>query len=153
MRARDNNEAFIRIKNNMQEQLCWDDSMKKRIIPHVGDLSLPQLGMSPQKRDELIQLLSTVDAVYHAGALVNWILSYNQLRETNVFGMSEILKLIAASNRKIPFHYVSTIGVTNLGNFIFFIIKNAIFYELIIYYRSCTCFKGLLRILLNWRIH
>lgn len=98
-----------------EEQLCWNEKYKERIVPHVGDLSLPSLGISSQNMHKFLQILASVECVLHVGALVNWILPYSQLRETNVFGTSEILKLISATNQKIPFHFISTIGVTYQG--------------------------------------
>jgi thioester reductase-like protein len=71
-----------------------------------GDLSLPQLGLSPAAFDDLA---NSVDAVCHAAAIVNWVLPYRALRATNVTGTLDLLRL--AAPRSLPFHFVSSLSV------------------------------------------
>jgi hypothetical protein len=54
----------------------WREELSPRIVPIVGDLSAPLLGLSEH---QFRMLAGKVDAIYHNGALVNWISSYHQL--------------------------------------------------------------------------
>jgi amino acid adenylation domain-containing protein/thioester reductase-like protein len=78
-----------------------------RIIPVPSDLSQPLLGLS---EDEFRQLASQIDLIYHGGANVNLVYPYAALRDTNVKGTQEILRL--ASQVKVkPVHFISTLDV------------------------------------------
>ncbi len=78
-----------------------------RVLPLLGDLAEPRLGLSdPQFGD----LARDIDVIYHAGALVNFIYPYQELRAANVAGTREIIRL-AGLYRGIPVHYVSTTAV------------------------------------------
>ena len=78
-----------------------------RVVPLPGDLAQPGLGLSDaQFRD----LGRGTDVIYHAGALVNFIYPYQELRAANVAGTREIIRL-AGLYRGIPVHYVSTTAV------------------------------------------
>ena len=50
------------------------------------------------------------DTVYHAGAQVNFIYPYQELRAANVGGTREVIRL-AAMYHAIPVHYVSSTAV------------------------------------------
>jgi amino acid adenylation domain-containing protein/thioester reductase-like protein len=78
-----------------------------RVIPLAGDLTQPNLGL-PQ--DTFEQLARGVDVIHHAGALVNFIYPYSELRAANVAGTRELVRL-AGLYRGIPMHYVSTAAV------------------------------------------
>ncbi|CAE7862218.1 pho2a [Symbiodinium sp. KB8] len=49
------------------------------------------------------------DAIFHAAAVVNWALSYAQLRPTNVVGTWQMVQV--AMQRGVPLFYISTISV------------------------------------------
>ena len=78
-----------------------------RVIPLAGDLTQPNLGLSYDTFDELAR---SVDVIHHAGALVNFIYPYSELRAANVTGTRELIRL-AGLYRGIPVHYVSTAAV------------------------------------------
>lgn len=54
-----------------------------RVVPLPGDLTLPRLGLSP---GEFRDLAGGTDVIYHAGAAVNFIYPYEELRAANVTG-------------------------------------------------------------------
>ena len=81
-----------------------DDEARIRVIR--ADLAQPMLGMPPL---EFAGLAARVDAVYHCGAAVNWVYGYEELRDANVLGTRELLRIAAAGTK--PFHFVSSIGV------------------------------------------
>ena len=78
-----------------------------RIVPLAGDLAEPNLGLTPGTFSELAR---TIDTIHHAGAIVNFIYPYEDLRAANVTGTRELVRL-AGLYRGIPVHYVSTTAV------------------------------------------
>jgi amino acid adenylation domain-containing protein/thioester reductase-like protein len=78
-----------------------------RVVPLPGDLASPGLGLSPGQFRELAR---GTDVIYHAGAMVNFIYPYSELRAANVTGTREVIRL-ASLHRGIPVHYVSTTAV------------------------------------------
>jgi acyl carrier protein len=79
---------------------------QSRIHVVRADLSEASLGMSV---GEFASLAERIDAIYHCGAVVNWVNGYAELRDTNVLGTLELLRL--ASDGAKPFHFVSSISV------------------------------------------
>jgi thioester reductase-like protein len=77
-----------------------------RIVPVPGDLAKPLFGLSTE---EFERLASTIDVVYHNGAMVHGLYIYPQLKATNVLGTQESIRLAALKRRK-PLHYVSTVA-------------------------------------------
>ncbi|KAL6055781.1 Long chain acyl-CoA synthetase 7, peroxisomal [Balamuthia mandrillaris] len=100
-----------RLKMALKQHLCDVDvdaeAEAERIIVVEGDLCKPHLGLSGAVWEELS---SSVDAVYHNGAAVNWILPYSALRDANVLATIEILEFCSEGTLK-ELHYISTIGV------------------------------------------
>ncbi|WP_342352359.1 thioester reductase domain-containing protein [Actinoplanes regularis] len=107
VRGRDEADALARVRENMRWYQVWDEIDETRLDVIVGDLAVPGLGIDPDTFDHLAR---TVDVVYHAGATVNWLRPYTELRTANVGGTQEILRL-AARHRTVPVHHVSTVGV------------------------------------------
>ncbi|HEV3143065.1 MAG TPA: thioester reductase domain-containing protein, partial [Gemmataceae bacterium] len=83
-----------------------------RIIPVLGDLEQPLLGLLPEDFD---RLAGEIDVIYHNGANVNLIYSYSLLRAVNVLGTKEVLRLATRLKPK-PMHFVSTFMVLAGGN-------------------------------------
>jgi len=71
-----------------------------------ADLAEPRIGMSI---GDFSSLAERVDAIYHCGAAVNWVYAYDELRDTNVLGTRELLRLACDGSK--PFHFVSSISV------------------------------------------
>ena len=107
IRAENDTLGQKRIEDKLKSYLLWDLANCKRIIPVVGDLSQPLLGLSS---DRFAEIARTVDVIYHNGAWVNFTYPYSQLKAVNVFGTQEILRLAVKSKLK-PVHFISTIGV------------------------------------------
>lgn len=82
----------------------WDDSYAERIIPVLGDLRRPRIGLSRPAWDHLAE---TVDSIFHCGAEVNFLTPYQSLKPANVVGTEAILRLAVARTTK-PVHFVST---------------------------------------------
>jgi thioester reductase-like protein len=65
------------------------------------------LGLAPE---EFQHLAAKIDAIYHSGAIVNFLYPYSTLKAPNVLGTVEVLRL--ASQIKVkPMHFVSTVGI------------------------------------------
>ncbi|WP_424210807.1 thioester reductase domain-containing protein [Streptomyces sp. BI20] len=107
VRGADDKAAEERLRDSLRWYRVWDEIDPARLRVHAGDLARPRLGLSEELFDELAR---TVDVVHHAGATVHWLHPYASLREANVRGTEEILRL-AARHRTVPVHYVSTVGV------------------------------------------
>jgi thioester reductase-like protein len=78
-----------------------------RVVAIPGDLARPRLGLA---EDQFEVLSREMDVIYHLGATVHWLHPYSALRDTNVLGTQEVLRM-AARYRTVPTHYVSTVGV------------------------------------------
>ena len=107
LRAANNQEGQTRLQKNLERYSLWDPSLAERIIPVVGDLTEPLLGLSLRDYQYLAE---NVDVIYHNGALVHFLYSYSIVKPANVTGTRQILRLACQSRIK-PVHYVSTISV------------------------------------------
>lgn len=96
-----------RIQSNLEQYLLWDNNLSSRIIPVLGDLSQPNLGLTANKFQSLA---NSIDAIYHSGAMINLIYPYTSLRPCNVWGTQEILRL-ASQVKPIPLTFISTLDV------------------------------------------
>jgi amino acid adenylation domain-containing protein/thioester reductase-like protein len=106
VRARDEAHALHRIAE-AASRYAVDGLEPGRIVPVVGDLEEPRFGLPAC---QFAQLARDTDVIYHAGALVNFIYPYADLRSANVTGTREVIRL-ASMYRDIPVHYVSTTAV------------------------------------------
>jgi thioester reductase-like protein len=75
-----------------------------RVVPICGDLGQPNLGLAQEVWDFLA---NEMDAIFHNGATVNYLFNYDRMRDANVKGTNEALRL-AFEGRPKEFNYVST---------------------------------------------
>jgi thioester reductase-like protein len=75
-----------------------------RVVPVCGDLGHKELGLT---RDVWDFLANEIDTVFHNGATVNYLLNYERMRDANVLGTNEVLRLAFEGQRK-SLNYVST---------------------------------------------
>src|SRR5271154_1305709 len=80
------------------------EMFEARVIPVCGDLGQPKLGL---KQDVWDFLASEIDTVFHNGATVNYLYNYDLMRDANVLGTNEVVRL-AFEGRPKEFNYVST---------------------------------------------
>jgi thioester reductase-like protein len=80
------------------------EMFEARVIPVCGDLGQPKLGLA---QDEWDFLASEIDTVFHNGATVNYLFNYDLMRDANVLGTNEVVRL-AFEGRPKEFNYVST---------------------------------------------
>ncbi|KAH9224292.1 putative NRPS-like enzyme [Leptodontidium sp. 2 PMI_412] len=98
--------GVARIRRNLLDLGLWQDSILDRIEVLPGNLSHKRLGLAP---DHYKELVSSVQVIVHAGATVNLVYPYAALRDANVGGTREILRLASESGATLQ--YVSTNGV------------------------------------------
>jgi thioester reductase-like protein len=111
VRAADAEEGRRRIAENLAAYEL--PATGDRVVPLVGDLSRPLLGLAPR---EFQQLAEQIDAIHHCGALVRWTYPYPAVRAANVSGTHEILRLACATKVK-PVHFISSVGVFSSPHF------------------------------------
>ena len=80
------------------------EMFEARVIPVSGDLGQPKLGLMQDVWDFLA---SEIDTVFHNGATVNYLFNYDLMRDANVLGTNEVVRL-AFEGRPKEFNYVST---------------------------------------------
>jgi thioester reductase-like protein len=80
------------------------EMFEARVIPVCGDLGQPKLGLTQDVWDFLA---SEIDTVFHNGATVNYLFNYDLMRDANVLGTNEVVRL-AFEGKPKEFNYVST---------------------------------------------
>jgi thioester reductase-like protein len=110
--AADGATASQQIEAHLARYDCWDESFRARLVPVLGDLAQPLLGLDPAN---FAELAATVDVIYHTAFHVNHILPYAQLKQVNVNGSVEILRLAAQTKLK-PVNYLSSISILGAGH-------------------------------------
>jgi thioester reductase-like protein len=102
VRGEGEEEALARLQRQAAAaslHMCWD---RVRVV--VGDLSLPQFGLSTS---EFASLASKISMIIHNGALVHWLKDYHQLRQSNVVGTHTCARLAHAAAVK-SFVFISS---------------------------------------------
>jgi len=108
VRAPSDKQAMQRLRTAMESAGLRDarlmEKLEARVIPVCGDLGQPCLGLMP---DTWARLADKLDTIFHNGATVNYLFNYDRMREANVLGTNEVLRL-AFEGRPKEFNYVST---------------------------------------------
>lgn len=107
VRASSTELGSLKIQNNLKSYNLWQEKYTSRIVPVVGNLSQPRLGLAVEQFENLAH---KIDVIYHNGAVLNFVYPYSALKPTNVLGTQEILRLACQFKVK-PLHYVSTDAV------------------------------------------
>src|SRR6266576_6782805 len=87
------------------------EMFEARVIPVCGDLGQKGLALTPEDWDFLA---NEIDTVFHNGATVNYLLNYDRMRDANVLGTNEGLRL-AFEGRPKSLNYVSTTFIFGLA--------------------------------------
>jgi thioester reductase-like protein len=108
VRASDESQGRQRLRGAMESMGSFpvglDQMFEARVIPICGDLGQPALGVTQEVWGFLAK---TIDTVFHNGATVNYLFNYDRMRDANVLGTNEVLRL-AFEGRPKEFNYVST---------------------------------------------
>ncbi|AGX42691.1 thioester reductase domain-containing protein [Clostridium saccharobutylicum] len=106
VRGKSYEDAEKKIKKNLDKFKVSNEEVK-RIHIVLGDFGHKNMGMSEKEYEELS---NKIDCIYHNGALVHFLYSYEELKQSNVEGTKEILKFAVFNKIKAVF-YVSTISI------------------------------------------
>ena len=109
VRADNRDAGKERLLNKLEATGLWSDNFTSRIIPIIGDLGTSRFGLSATEYNNLCQ---DIDVVYHVGAKVHHLWSYALLKDANVLGTQDVLRLASLGKLK-PVHYVSTLFSTS----------------------------------------
>jgi thioester reductase-like protein len=108
VRSSDEQSGKQRLRSAMESTgSCSPELMEMfeaRVAPVCGDLGQKELGLTEEVWDFLA---NEIDTVFHNGATVNYLLNYDRMRDANVLGTNEVLRL-AFERRRKSFNYVST---------------------------------------------
>ncbi|MCY7423177.1 MAG: AMP-binding protein [Chitinophagaceae bacterium] len=108
VRAANHVQGMERIKLSQQNVPGVDSKMlqmiDERVIPLCGNLDQPKIGLDEVTYRKLSQ---QIDTIYHNGALVNYLFNYYKMRNINVIGTNELIKLAFEERPKI-FNHIST---------------------------------------------
>ncbi len=99
--------AKSRLQKNLETYKLWRRKYWSRIVPILGDLAEPTLGLNSEQFDKLSE---TIDVIYHNGALLSYVYPYSRLKPTNVLGTQAVLRLATQGKTK-PFHFISSTAV------------------------------------------
>jgi myxalamid-type nonribosomal peptide synthetase MxaA len=107
VRASDEEKARRRVRENLMHFDRWDDDLADRIKVTQGDLSLPRLGL---QETEFEHLAETTAAIYHNGALVNYLFPLSRMRAVNLKGTRSLIELATKSTAAQELYFVSMSG-------------------------------------------
>ena len=103
----DGTEASARVHRNLEQYGLWEEYFAPRIRCVYGDITQPLLGMTSR---DFRRTAESIGAIYHAAAAVDWVRPYEELRDVNVLGTRELLRLACAGTPK-SFHFLSSLAV------------------------------------------
>jgi thioester reductase-like protein len=105
----DTGGAMQRIRKGLQsiaaDGVTCPEGWEHRVRLVCGDLSAPNLGLSTAA---WYSLAEGVHTIYHNGALVNYLMDYHSMREANVGGTNEVIRLAMSHRAKVLNHISST---------------------------------------------
>lgn len=110
VRCSDQEEGMARIRSAMQHYLPWPAGADGRVRAVAGDLARPRLGLADAAYAFIAE---RVGAIYHAGAQVDFVHTFEQLAPANITGTEEVLRL-AGRGRAKQVNHVSTYGIWGL---------------------------------------
>jgi thioester reductase-like protein len=106
----DTDDAMRRIRAGLEscqldEEAAGVRGWERRVRPITGDLAAPNLGLDDAT---WARLASGIGTIYHNGASVNYLLDYASLRDANVVGTNEVVRLAMSGRRKVLNHISTT---------------------------------------------
>ncbi|MBN3892583.1 MAG: amino acid adenylation domain-containing protein [Nostoc sp. JL31] len=107
VRSKNEHEGLKKIQQNLEKYALHHTNFSSHVIAITGDLEQPYLGLSSKQFEKLAL---QIDAIYHSAAQVNFAKPYSVIKESNVLGTQEVLRLACMGKIK-PMHYISTIAV------------------------------------------
>ena len=108
VRAKSSTDALQRITENCIAYGIWSKSWLSRLECIPGDLSKPNLGLSPTTWKHLED---SVDVIIHSGARVHWIHTYTEMKPTNVLATLACITLCSTPTRPKHLTFISSTAV------------------------------------------
>ena len=109
--VRDRDPAQGKSSNRVLETLKFygleSYSADERMIPIVGDLTLPRMGLD---NDQYQALAEDIDLIFHCAASVNYTYPYTTAKPHTVGGTLEVLRFACTATPK-PVQYISSNGI------------------------------------------
>jgi thioester reductase-like protein len=105
VRAGSAEDAAARLHSALRRAGFDPAAIGDRVQVIMGDLEQPGLGLGAAQWERLAH---HVDAIYHNGALVNYLFDYERMRAANVGGTREVLRLAADGRPKVVNHISTT---------------------------------------------
>ncbi|KAJ3277857.1 hypothetical protein HK104_002909, partial [Borealophlyctis nickersoniae] len=112
VRASNDADALTRIIKAATSALFWDPAYTSRVVAWAGDLSLPNLGLTPEN---WTTLCTSVDIIVHNGAMVHWVKPYESLKPANTLSTKYLLTAASTHHLK-PTTFVSGGGQSALDD-------------------------------------
>jgi thioester reductase-like protein len=106
VRARSTVDAHRRLLDGLRAIGELPPAWAARVVPVLGDLSRPRLGIATRQWDELA---ADIGEIFHVAALVNHVAPYRLFRRPNVHAIDEVLRLSATTAQK-RIHHISSMG-------------------------------------------
>ncbi len=107
VRARSHQEATTRIQRCLRHWDLWRPGYEGRIVALPGDLRQSRLGLCESDYQTVVR---NAISIFHCGASVNHLESYNAAKAANVLATNELLKIASREVIK-QFHHISTLGI------------------------------------------
>ncbi|HEY9740894.1 MAG TPA: thioester reductase domain-containing protein [Coleofasciculaceae cyanobacterium] len=107
VRSPDLESGKARLQDNLKTYDLWNEDYSSRIVPILGDLAQPLLGLSTEQFE---RMASEIDTIYHNGAFLNYVYPYSKFKPINVLGTQEVLRLACQTKVK-PVHHISSVAV------------------------------------------
>ena len=104
----------VGVRNAQRRQPGITGTGESKVTLYDGDLVRPNLGLSQK---QVKSIFEDVGLVNYNGADMSYLKSYASLRTANLQSTKDLVKLVAkyGDQRRVPFHYVSTISVGNIA--------------------------------------
>lgn len=106
VRANSLEQAQERMLLTLTHYSLWKPEYEPLLHTVLGDLAQPLLGL---REDVFDDIAHRVDAIFHSGALVDWMRRLEEYVGPNIFGTHEVLRLASYGCGKAV-HFVSTIS-------------------------------------------
>ena len=106
-RASGHGEPGNRVLETLKFYGLLRQSMEGRIVPVLGDISRPQMGLDSERYQELAE---EIDLIFHCAASVNYAYPYAVAKPHTVDGTSEALRFACTAGTK-TMQYISSNGV------------------------------------------
>jgi thioester reductase-like protein len=107
LRAPSIEAGIARLEGSLTKIGRWEPRFAGRLIPVLGDLTLPRFGLEERAFDELG---ASIGVIHHLGAKVDWLLPYEKLRDSNVRPLQELFELARRASPRARIEFDSTLG-------------------------------------------